>query len=404
MFIESPRYTERFGSIRMNHVQKVIALDSGVKSDLPYGDAMGVMKIDEEKIKYFEDRMAIVIPLKNERLKLFEGVVSGVPHDCLVIVVSNSQREKVDRFRMESDALYQLCRFTSRQALIVHQKDPAIAKAATDSGYVDILDEDGLVRDGKSEAMIIGMILAKAARKEYIGFIDADNYFPGAVLEYVRNYAAGFSMAQSPYSMVRILWQYKPKISRRMYFRKWGRVSEITNKYLNDLISSKTGFETEVVRTGNAGEHAMSMKLAEILPYASGYAVEPQELVTIFELFGGILPTNHTKAIGAGIDIFQIETRNPHLHEEKGEEHIREMLLDAMGTIYHSPLCNKDIKQRILTELVNQGALKNGEIPSLVRINTSLDRSVADIFVSAIQEDFAKYGVLNEPPIAFSKL
>jgi hypothetical protein len=33
MFIESPRYTERFGSVRMSHVQRVISLDSGAKED-----------------------------------------------------------------------------------------------------------------------------------------------------------------------------------------------------------------------------------------------------------------------------------------------------------------------------------------------------------------------------------
>ena len=394
MFIESPRYTERFGSVRMNHVQRVISLDSGAKSKLPPHGAMGIMKIDEETIKHFEDRMAIVIPVKDEKLKLFEGVVSGVPHDCLVIVVSNSQREKVDRFRMEGDALNQLCRFTFRQALIAHQKDPAIAEAMVEAGYDDLLGEDGLVRDGKSEAMVIGLLIAKAAGKEYVGFIDADNYFPGAVLEYVRNYAAGFSMAQSPYSMVRILWLYKPKISVGLYFRKWGRVSEITNKHLNNLISSKTGFETEVVRTGNAGEHAMSMKLAEILPYASGYAVEPQELISIFEGFGGILPTKDHEVMEQGIDIFQIETRNPHMHEEKGDEHLGGMLLSALSTIYHSPLCHEEAKQAVLAELIHQGVLKEGEEPPPVHINAPLKKINADKFISAIQADFDKYCVL----------
>ena len=395
MFIESPRYTERLGSVRMNHVQKVISLDSGLKSELPPHGAMGVIKIDEETIKYFEDRMAIVIPTKDEKLKLFEGVVSGVPHDCLVIVVSNSQREKVDRFRMEGDALDQLCRFTLRQALILHQKDPAIAKAAIDAGYDDLLDEEGLVHNGKSEAMVIGLLTAMAAGKEYIGFIDADNYFPGAVLEYVRNYAAGFSLAQSPYSMVRILWQYKPKISGGVYFRKWGRISEVTNKYLNSLISTKTGFETEVVRTGNAGEHAMSTKLAEILPFASGYAVEPQELVSIFENFGGILTTRDIKVMEQGIDIFQIETRNPHLHEEKGDEHLNGMLLSSMSTVYHSPLSDKEVKQAILAELINQGILKEGEEPPPVHINAPLKKVKTNKFVDAIRSDFDKYRVLH---------
>ncbi len=395
MFIESPRYTERFGSVRMNHVQKVVALDSGIKSDLPSHGAMGVIKIDEETIKHFEDRMAIVIPVKEEKLKLFEGVVSGVPHDCLVIVVSNSQIEKVDRFRMEGDALAQLCRFTSRQALIAHQKDPAIAEAAMEAGYNDLLGEDGLVRNGKSEAMVIGLLMAKASGKEYVGFIDADNYFPGAVLEYVRNYATGFSLAQSPYSMVRILWHYKPKISGGVYFKKWGRVSEITNKYLNNLISSKTGFETDVVKTGNAGEHAMSMKLAEIVPYASGYAVEPQELVSIFENFGGILPSKELKVMEQGVDIFQIETRNPHLHEEKGEEHLDEMLLFAMSTIYHSSLCDEELKQATLTELVNRGILKEGEEPPPIHVNAPLKEVNTKKFMSAIQDDFDRYQVLH---------
>jgi len=395
MFIESPRYTERFGSVRMNHVQKVVALDSGVKSELPSHGAMGVIKIDEEAIKHFEDRMAIVIPVKEEKLKLFEGVVSGVPHDCLVIVVSNSQIEKVDRFRMEGDALAQLCRFTSRQALIAHQKDPAIAEAAMEAGYNDLLGEDGLVRNGKSEAMVIGLLMAKASGKEYVGFIDADNYFPGAVLEYVRNYAAGFSLAQSPYSMVRILWHYKPKISGGLYFKKWGRVSEITNKYLNNLISSKTGFETDVVKTGNAGEHAMSMKLAEIVPYASGYAVEPQELVSIFESFGGILPSKELKVMEQGVDIFQIETRNPHLHEEKGEEHLDEMLLFAMSTIYHSSLCDEELKQATLTELVNRGILKGGEEPPPIHVNAPLKEVNTKKFMSALHDDFDRYQVLH---------
>ena len=395
MFIESPRYTERLGSVRLNHVQSVIALDSGLKNELPPHGAMGVVKIDEETIKHYEDRMAIVIPVKDEKLKLFEGVVSGVPQDCLVIVVSNSQREKVDRFRMEGDALDQLCRFTLRQALIVHQKDPAIAKAAMDANYNDLLDEDGLVRGGKSEAMIIGLLMAKAAGKEYVGFVDADNYFPGAVLEYVRNYAAGFSLAQSRYSMVRILWQYKPKISGILYFRKWGRISEVTNKYLNSLISTKTGFETEVVRTGNAGEHAMSMQLAEILPFASGYAGEPQELVSMFENFGGILPTKDIKVMEQGIDIFQIETRNPHLHEERGDEHLNEMLLSSLSTIYHSPLCDEELKQAVLAELIGQGILKKGEEPPPVYINAPLKKVKVIQLVDAIQSDFDKYHVLH---------
>ena len=395
MFIESPRYTERFGAVRINEVQRVVALDSGLRGEIPPDSTIGVIKIDEDTIKQYEDRMAVVISVKDEKLKLFEGVISGVPHGCLIIVVSNSRRGRIDRFRMEKDALAQICRYTVRNALIVHQKDPVIAEAVKQAGYDELLMEDGLVRDGKSEAMLLGLLIAKTVGKEYIGYVDADNYFPGSVLEYVRNFAAGFSLARSPYSMVRILWHYKPKIAGGIYFKKWGRVSETTNKCLNDLIFSKTGFESEVIKTGNAGEHAMSMKLAELLPFASGYAVEPAELVFLFEEFGGILPEIDHEAVEQGIDVFQIETLNPHMHEEKGVVHLREMLLEGLAPIYHSPLCEDSTKKLILKELVSQEALSSRAKPPLPRLCAPLRKKDNAKFMEAIGEHLGDFYALS---------
>lgn len=45
--------------------------------------------------------MAIIIPIKDEKLKLLEGVITGIPHNCAIIIVSNSSREDSDRFEME---------------------------------------------------------------------------------------------------------------------------------------------------------------------------------------------------------------------------------------------------------------------------------------------------------------
>mgnify|MGYP001334748163 FL=1 len=396
MRIESPRYTERFGSVRINDVQQVLELDSGRAKELLPHENIAVQKIDEDILKSFEEKMAIVIPIKDEKLKLFEGVVSGVPHDCLIIVVSNSQKKGIDRFRMERDTLNQYCHFTRREAMIFHQKDPALAQSLLESGYTDLLGEDELIGDGKAEGMVAAMLMAMLAKKEYVGFVDADNYFPGAVWEYVRCFASGFSMAKSSYAMVRILWRYKPKISVGMYFRKWGRVSEITNRCMNSLISSKTGFETEIIKTGNAGEHAMSLKLAEILPYASSYAVEPQELVSIFEGFGGVLPMAHPNAAKDGVEIFQIETRNPHLHEEKGGQHLEGMLLPGLGAIYHSPLCEADTKQMILGELRQQGMIKPRERPPKPHINAPLRNIDLKKFSEAMEESLESYSALEE--------
>lgn len=397
MRIESPRYTERFGAVRINDVQQVLELDSGRAKELPPQENIAVQKIEEDVIKDFEEKMAIVVPTKDEKLKLFEGVISGVPHECLIIVVSNSQRKRVDRFRMERDALNQFCHFTRREALIVHQKDPVLAQALSDAGWTSILGEDGLIRNGKAEGMVAAVLIAMVAGKDFIGFIDADNYFPGAVWEYARCYATGFSMAKSPYSMVRVLWRYKPKISAGMHFRRWGRVSEITNRYMNSLISNKTGFDTEIIKTGNAGEHAMSVKLAEILTYAAGYAVEPQELISIFEGFGGILPMTHATATKHGIEVFQTETRNPHLHEEKGGQHLLvEMLLPGLGSIYHSPLCEEETRRLIVDELSQQNAIQPDEEPPKPRLITPPKTANLKKFTEVMAEHMKSYSALEE--------
>jgi mannosyl-3-phosphoglycerate synthase len=366
MRVDLPRYTERFGSISLHGVQRVYELDSGSSDGRPTSEA--IRRIGNEEMSEIERKMAIVIPVKGERLKLLEGVLSGIPHDCLTIIVSNSPRQPVDRYKLEKEALEQFNQFAEKNALIVHQKDPGLSEALREVGYTSIFDPDDMVRNGKAEGMMIGMLLTKMAGKEYVGFIDADNYVPGAVNEYVKIYASGIAMSNTPYTMVRVSWIYKPKISETgVYFSKWGRVSEITNQYLNSLISYYTGFETEVMRTGNSGEHCMSMKLAELLTYSSSFSVETYEMVNLLEEFGGIVPTENQEAMDKGIEVMQVETRNPHFHEEKGDIHLKEMIDGSLGCIYHSKICHPKLREKIVEELRGKGVIEENQEPSVLQ-------------------------------------
>jgi len=361
--LEIPRYLERFGAVKIYDVQRVIEIDGGVSRK---HSEIFVLKFTNAELEEVESKMAIIVPVKNENPKVLEGVISGIPHDVLVIVVSNSTREPIDRYQIELDTLLNHYRFSRRPMVIVHQKDPAWAEALNKVGYVDILDSKGkTVRSGKGEGMIQGLILAKALGKEYVGFVDSDNYIPGAVYEYVKIYGAALLSAKSDYAMVRIRWPYKTKFSGRgFYFRRRGRVSEITNKYMNLLIGRLTHFETDIVKTANSGDHAMTLRLAEEISFAEGFAIEPYELMFIFEEFGGFLKEIPNREVASkGVEIFQIEPRNPHVHEERGTEHINEMLLKSLSTIYHSKLCDKDLRKQILNELRVRGILKEEEEP-----------------------------------------
>ena len=360
MKLDLPRYTERFGAISLHGVQRVYELDSGVNNGRTTSET--VQSIGNEEISEIEKKMAIVIPIKGERLKLLEGVLSGIPHDCLTIIVSNSPRQPVDRYKLEKEALEQFNRFVGKNAIILHQKDLGLSEALKQVGHTTIFGPDDIVRNGKAEGMITGMLLAKMAGKDYVGFIDSDNYVPGAVNEYVKIFASGIAMSNSPFTMVRISWIYKPKVSESgLYFSKWGRVSEITNQYLNSLVSYYTGFETEVMRTGNSGEHCMSIKLAELLTYSSGFSVEPYEIVNILEEFGGILPTENYEAMDKGVEIMQVETRNPHFHEEKGDDHLKEMFNGSLSCVYNSKICPPKLREKILEDLRGRGILDEGQ-------------------------------------------
>lgn len=377
MKLDVPRYTERFGATSLHGVQRVYELDSGFDDGRSMAETL--VKVGNDQISEIERKMAIVIPIKGERLRLLEGVLAGVPHDCLVIIVSNSPRQPVDRYKLEKDALQQFNRFVGRDAIIIHQRDPGISEALKEVGYTSLLGPDEIVRNGKAEGMVLGMLLAKMAGKEYVGFIDADNYVPGAVNEYVKIFASGIAMSQTPYTMVRVSWIYKPKMSETgLYFSKWGRVSELTNQHLNSLISYYTGFETEVMRTGNSGEHCMSLKLAELLTFASGYSIEPYEIINVLEEFGGIIPTSHQDAMDKGVEVMQVETRNPHFHEDKGDDHLKEMVTASLGSIYHNKICPPKLREKILESLRGKNMMEEGqqEPPAPVRIEPFKDIDV----------------------------
>jgi mannosyl-3-phosphoglycerate synthase len=368
MRLERPHRTERFGAVRIHELQRVVELDSGYE-DEPVSLAKTSVKVSPESIRDIQQDMVIVVPCMNETRRVIEGVLSGIPHGCLIVLVSNSVRQPVDRYEIEAQTVEQFCQLAERPAITVHQRDPGLAAAMKAAGGADVIDDTGLVRAGKGEAMLVGLALASLTGRHYLGYIDADNFVPGAVNEYCKAYAAGLHLADSPYAMVRISWHSKPKLrDGRLFFSRRGRTSELTNQFLNQLIGEYCGFGTEVVATGNAGEHAFTLDLGLKLRLASGFAVEPFEYLDLFEQFGGVLDSPHPAVMERSVSVSQVETRNPHFHDDKGDHHVRDMRVQALNVLYHSDVCLPSVRADILDYLVTQGELAPGEEPPRERI------------------------------------
>src|SRR4029453_13537669 len=184
--------SERFGAVRIHELQRVIELDSGTSA------GAGSRIVPPEALRAVESQMVIVVPCMNESRSVIEGVLAGIPHDCLIVLVSNSDRQPVDRYEIEAQAGGRFSRLAGRSAITVHQRDPGVAAAFKAAGIPELIDDDGLVRNGKGEAMLLGMALAAMTGRRYVGYVDADNYVPGAGHEYSTAYAAGLFLPGSP--------------------------------------------------------------------------------------------------------------------------------------------------------------------------------------------------------------
>ncbi|RYP45097.1 hypothetical protein DL768_008528 [Monosporascus sp. mg162] len=439
MRIERRQHCEQFGTVQINGLQRVIELDAGAAAPAAgLGEGEDIV-VPAEVLAAAEKETAIIIACMNEEYQTIEGVLSGVPHDCLVILVSNSDRPGrgraiADRYAAEVRMLETFGGRARRSIIAVHQADPGVAAAFREAGMPELVDAgDGLVYRGKGEAMIIGMAVAAFTGRKYVGFVDADNFVPGSVTEYCKVFAAGLHSARSPYAMVRIAWNSKPKVREdRLVFEKKGRSSRVVNEWLNRLLEEHTGYGTDLVVTGNAGEHAMTIELGLQLRLARGYAIEPYELINILERFGcgGPItdsdtdsghdsdsdmevcapptppqtpPQSQTRSSQPRqqqhqhrptpaptnlVEIMQIETRNPHFHDTtKGEEHVQDMQLQGLNALYHSPVAPAALRDRLLRHMVEYLGLEPGREPPRERtyppLASALDFGVFfDVFTS----------------------
>ena len=360
MILEKPGFFELYGAVKIHSLARVVELSAvGARG----GDGLHVLTPSD--VEEIAPTLAIIIPIKNDEILSLAGVVSGVPHASPLIIVSASSREPLDRYRHEVELARTVHEKTGRGVAVIHQRDPAWGRVLRGTPLEAMLDEEGLVRYGKGEGMLLGFMLAAWLGARYVGFIDSDNYVPGSVLEYATAYMAGFKLAGSEYSMVRIKWPYKgklPGVGGDIYLRRRGRVSMHTNRVLNLALSVTRGVETEIIQTANSGEHALTRELGLRMEWAGGFAVEPYQLVSLLTRCW-LEKSSHCPSGPAGVEIVQVETRNPHLHAERGDEHLASMLATSLGTVYHSPLAASNrVREEILHLLEENGY--QGEPPA----------------------------------------
>ncbi|MEM2013920.1 MAG: mannosyl-3-phosphoglycerate synthase [Desulfurococcaceae archaeon] len=332
MLISYPTRFETFGAVKFYEVSRVYSLFSIGAEGRPGAFTLANFRDFEE----VASSTVFVVPVKDEEPILLEGVLRAIPSLSPIVVVSASSRYPLNMYRVELDIARSVYKTSERTIVVVHQKDKVLSEELA-KHIPEITDEEGYVRYGKGEGLLIGTLIADALRASNVAFVDADNFIPSTVLEYSLIYYTTLGLSESKFKMTRIYWGYKAWSTEELYFRRLGRVSAIVNSVLNRVLSLRRRMETDIIKTANSGEHAMSIELAKIITYGGGYSVETQELVSILELCY-IDMEEKCPALPENIEIFQVESRSPHVHSEKGEAHVAQMMIESLSTTYYSRL------------------------------------------------------------------
>lgn len=351
MYINYPARFEIFGAVKIYELVKIHSLFAYGFESKP-----GVLGLsgfrDLEDVAY---STVFVIPVRDEEPLSLEGVLKAIPCQSPVIIISNSSMHPLNMYKIEVDIAKIVYKTTGRTVLVVHQKDKVVAEKLRDV-LPEILDEESLVRNGKGEGILIGTVLADGLKARNVAFLDADNYVPSVALEYALIFYTVLGSSESKYRMARISWGHKAwSTAEDFYFRRFGRVSAVVNTVFNRVLSYKRRVETDIIKTSNSGEHAMSMEFAREIEYGSGFSVETQELISILEKCYVDLEKGHCPALPENIEIYQVESLSPHIHAEKGEAHVAGMILESLSTIYHSRLPDERGKKYILDTMRDMG-------------------------------------------------
>jgi len=110
-------------------------------------------------------------------------------------------------------------------------------------------------------------------------------------------------MSKTRYCNVRVSWVQAQGQDQVAPVLKVGK-RVTANKNVNSLLSSITGFETEVIKTGYSGEHVLSTPVTKCLHYSTSHSIEHYEFIEIFEKFGGLVPSEHLQIMESGVEIF----------------------------------------------------------------------------------------------------
>ena len=106
------------------------------------------------------------------------------------------------------------------------------------------------------------------------------------------------------------------------------------------------------------------------------------------------------RPVASAVPVLQVETRNPHFHDNKGEDHVQGMRMQALNVLYHSPVALPAVRGAILDFMVEQGALAPGEEPPRERIYPPVGSLAMDLLRDEIEAEATTFRQFGDRTLA----
>ncbi len=354
MLIEAPPDVLKYGYLRIHPKMKVLELEGrGYMSDRHEVMFVGYDIVDE-----VINRASFVVIEKDLDFHTLWSVLTAFPYLSRIVVVSLSSRKPYDRY-FDEVRLFRLMRFKTGHwigAFTLH--DPTWGEVLEKTPFKGMLKDDGTVKPGRAEAYVLGTLVANWMASDLVGYLDGNNLLAGTAFEYMMSYLTIFSCLRDYNNvMTRIKRTSTGDLATsNKLIRKIAKVNQIVNDVFNTLISRYKGEYVDFIQTGYTKNIAMTMEMADNIPWAATRTPEVYQLVYLLDkCWISKRRWYECPFAASNAYIFQIEPVTPHIQYDVSDEELFADLVDSLAVIYHSRIADDFIKEKIMNILKRFG-------------------------------------------------
>ena len=133
MRIEGSKQVEHLGAVRIHDVRRLLELDSGARVPTLLQEGVYSQRIERDKITAIQQRLAIVLPIKDEDVKVFEGGATGFTKRAFRYKPSNKRNLSAEVFTSDNHEYMKFMieggtRFPDKRAIRVSTKHSKLNK------------------------------------------------------------------------------------------------------------------------------------------------------------------------------------------------------------------------------------------------------------------------------------